>query len=140
MLRSILVALDASPWTEAATDLAIEWSKRFGAKILGLGILDEPGIRAAEPAPIGVSRFKIKRDAARLVEANEQVKRLVARFESVCEVAGVYAPADVADLMPWMGEGFMGGVQITAVESLKEAGEKAKEAGKKAKEAFRDSR
>ena len=37
------------------------------------------------------------------------------------EVAGVYAPADVADLMPWMGEGFMGGVQITAVESLKEA-------------------
>ena len=27
------------------------------------------------------------------------------------EVAAVYAPADVADLMPWMGEGFMGGVQ-----------------------------
>jgi nucleotide-binding universal stress UspA family protein len=89
MLRSILVALDASPWSEAATDLAIEWSKRFGAKILGLGILDEPGIRAAEPAPIGVSRFKIERDEARLVEANEQVKRLVARFKSVCEVAGV---------------------------------------------------
>jgi nucleotide-binding universal stress UspA family protein len=37
------------------------------------------------------------------------------------EVAGVYAPADVADLMPWMGEGFMGGVQVTAVQSLKEA-------------------
>jgi nucleotide-binding universal stress UspA family protein len=37
------------------------------------------------------------------------------------EVSGVYAPADVADLMPWMGEGFMGGVQITAVESLKDA-------------------
>src|SRR5271154_725559 len=37
------------------------------------------------------------------------------------ELAGVYAPADVADLMPWMGEGFMGGVQIAAVESLKEA-------------------
>jgi nucleotide-binding universal stress UspA family protein len=37
------------------------------------------------------------------------------------EVAAVYAPADVADLMPWMGEGFMGGVQIAAVESLKEA-------------------
>lgn len=37
------------------------------------------------------------------------------------EVAAVYAPADVADLMPWMGEGFMGGVQVTAVQSLKEA-------------------
>lgn len=37
------------------------------------------------------------------------------------EVLGVFAPADVADLMPWMGEGFMGGVQGAAVESLREA-------------------
>ncbi|HEY3889644.1 MAG TPA: universal stress protein, partial [Caulobacteraceae bacterium] len=37
------------------------------------------------------------------------------------ELACVYAPADVADLMPWMGEGFMGGVQVTAVQSLKDA-------------------
>lgn len=37
------------------------------------------------------------------------------------EVVGVYTPADVADVMPWMGEGFMGGVQATALESLKEA-------------------
>jgi nucleotide-binding universal stress UspA family protein len=37
------------------------------------------------------------------------------------EVAAIYAPADVADLMPWMGEGFVGGVQVTAVQSLKEA-------------------
>lgn len=37
------------------------------------------------------------------------------------EFAGVYTPADVADVMPWMGEGFLGGVQTTALESLKEA-------------------
>ncbi len=37
------------------------------------------------------------------------------------DLAAVYTPADVADLMPWMGEGFMGGVQVAAVESLKEA-------------------
>jgi len=48
------------------------------------------------------------------------------------EVVAVFAPADVADLMPWMGDGFMGGVQVAAVESLKEAaaeGRKAAEAG-----------
>ena len=56
-----------------------------------------------------------KGDGAVLVAAAE----LARPFEA--EVSGVYAPADVADLMPWMGEGFMGGVQITAVESLKEA-------------------
>lgn len=37
------------------------------------------------------------------------------------EVAGVYTPPDVADVMPWMGEGFLGGVQSTALESLREA-------------------
>ena len=59
------------------------------------------------------------------------------------ELAGVYTPADVADVMPWMGEGFLGGVQTTALESLKEAtaaGEanarKAVEAVKYAKKQF----
>ncbi len=37
------------------------------------------------------------------------------------EVAAVFTPADVADVMPWMGEGFLGGVQTTALESLREA-------------------
>lgn len=37
------------------------------------------------------------------------------------ELAGVHTPADLADVMPWMGEGFLGGVQTTALESLKEA-------------------
>lgn len=37
------------------------------------------------------------------------------------QLAGIYTPADVADVMPWMGEGFLGGVQTTALESLKEA-------------------
>lgn len=37
------------------------------------------------------------------------------------ELAAIHTPADIADLMPWMGEGFMGGVQISAMESLKDA-------------------
>jgi nucleotide-binding universal stress UspA family protein len=54
-------------------------------------------------------------DAAILTAASQ----LAATFSA--ELTAVYVPADVADLMPWMGEGFMGGVQIAAVESLKEA-------------------
>jgi len=48
------------------------------------------------------------------------------------ELAAVYTPADVADLMPWMGEGFMGGVQIAAVESLKEAAAEGRAAAESA--------
>jgi nucleotide-binding universal stress UspA family protein len=51
------------------------------------------------------------------------------------EVAAVYAPADVADLMPWMGDGFMGGVQVAAVESLKEAAAEGRKAAEAAFEA-----
>lgn len=77
-----------------------------------------------------------KGDAAVLQAAAELARPFGA------EVSGVYAPADVADLMPWMGEGFMGGVQISAVESLKEAanlGEKNARAAVDACEAPRKS-
>ena len=52
------------------------------------------------------------------------------------EVACLYTPTDVADLMPWMGEGFMGGVQIAAVESLKEAAMEGRKAARHAFEAL----
>lgn len=51
------------------------------------------------------------------------------------ELAGVYTPADVADVMPWMGEGFLGGVQTTALESLKEAAQAGEVSAKKAMDA-----
>ena len=50
------------------------------------------------------------------------------------ELAGVYTPADVADVMPWMGEGFLGGVQPTALESLKEAAQAGEKAARAAME------
>jgi nucleotide-binding universal stress UspA family protein len=52
------------------------------------------------------------------------------------EAAAVYAPADVADLMPWMGEGFMGGVQVTAVQSLKDAAAEGQRAARAAVDAL----
>ena len=36
-------------------------------------------------------------------------------------MCAVVAPADAADLMPWMGEGLMGGVQMAALDSMKQA-------------------
>jgi nucleotide-binding universal stress UspA family protein len=47
------------------------------------------------------------------------------------ELVAVYAPPDIADVMPWISDGLVGGVQTAAVESLKDAvaaGEKAAQA------------
>ncbi|PYM67336.1 MAG: hypothetical protein DMD79_01280 [Candidatus Rokuibacteriota bacterium] len=49
-IRRVLVAMDGSPHGEAAAGLGIDWARRFGAELLGLGILDGaeggPGARA----------------------------------------------------------------------------------------------
>ena len=37
------------------------------------------------------------------------------------ELVCIHAPPDVADLIPWMGDGFMGGVQASAVDAIREA-------------------
>ena len=63
----------------------------------------------------------------------EAARAISEPFEA--ELAAVYAPADVADLMPWMGEGFMGGVQVTAVQSLKDAAAEGERAARASLEA-----
>jgi nucleotide-binding universal stress UspA family protein len=73
MLRSILVALDGSPWSEAATTLAIEWAARFDARLIGLGVLDEPSIDRAEPVPMGAYAYKKHRDETLLADAHRHV-------------------------------------------------------------------
>src|SRR5665213_3162454 len=52
------------------------------------------------------------------------------------ELACVCGPAEVADLMPWMGGGFMGGVQVGAVQSLKDAAAEGENAARAACEAI----
>jgi nucleotide-binding universal stress UspA family protein len=37
------------------------------------------------------------------------------------EVAGVFAPADIADLVPRMSDGMVGGVEVAAIEAVKSA-------------------
>ena len=50
----ILIGLDAPKHSAVVADLGIRWAQRSGATLVGLGIVDEPGIRAIEPAfPVG---------------------------------------------------------------------------------------
>jgi nucleotide-binding universal stress UspA family protein len=93
MLRTILVALDESPFSDTATTLALEWGNRFDARLLGLGILDKPSITAGEPVPLGASAFKKELDETRLGDAQEHVVRFLSKFQERCSVAGV--PAEV---------------------------------------------
>jgi nucleotide-binding universal stress UspA family protein len=99
VLRSILVALDGSPWSEAATTLALSWAARFDARVLGLGILDEPTIDRAEPVPMGAYEYKKHRDERRLEEAHRRVFGFLDDFRVRSAAAGLTSIAleDIGD-------------------------------------------
>ena len=54
MLRKILVGLDNTKASATASRLGVHWARRCGASLVGLAVVDEPGIRAIEPVwPVG---------------------------------------------------------------------------------------
>lgn len=91
MVHSALVALDGSPFSETGIALAIDWAKRFQMSLLGLGILDEPAIRGAEPVPLGASAFKAARDERRMDDAHRRVLDFLEHFRVQTTAAGVSA-------------------------------------------------
>ncbi len=69
------------------------------------------------------------------LSGGERDRRVVAAAAALAEAFGaelacVHAPADIADLIPWMGDGFMGGIQARAVESIREATEEGERAAR----------
>ncbi len=94
MLASILIGLDPRYHNDDRMDSLIRWRKRTGATLVGLGIIDEPGIRALEPAwPVGgtpgVDPVLYQGYEGRLAEVNRQVDAVLERFAAACERGGV---------------------------------------------------
>ncbi len=94
MLGSILIGLDEPTHCASLMDLGIRWAQQSAATIVGLGIVDEPGVRAIEPAfPVGgkpgVDPVYHKGYEAKLDEIERQVGQLLEQFAARCAEAGV---------------------------------------------------
>jgi nucleotide-binding universal stress UspA family protein len=88
VLRSILVALDATPASSQAQRLAIEMAKRLDAQITGLAILDRAYITSPTAVGIGGMAYKYHRDQVKLEEAKTFLQRLETGFQQTCEAIG----------------------------------------------------
>jgi nucleotide-binding universal stress UspA family protein len=88
-LRSMLVALDGSAHSATATTLALDWARRFRARLLGLGVLDEPSIRGGEAVPLGAGAYKQAPDQARMADAHRRVMAFLEEFRTRSADAGV---------------------------------------------------
>jgi nucleotide-binding universal stress UspA family protein len=91
MLHSILVVVDSSPSSERVMGLAFDWATRFGARVLGLGVLDPSSIEHGEPVPMGAYAYKKHRDETRLTEAHHRIERLLEEFRARSAAAGIDA-------------------------------------------------
>src|SRR5215813_1270122 len=91
MLRSMLVALDGSACSFTATTLALDWARRFDARILALGIVDAVSTRRPEPVPLGAGGYKRARDDGRVANAHHRVAGFLADFRTRAMAAGARA-------------------------------------------------
>ena len=81
MLRSILVALDASEHGGSALEYGIRLARRFDALLVGLGLIDEPGIHGSEEYLVGEAYFE-RLNADCLAETRGEVEQALGRWRS----------------------------------------------------------
>ncbi len=84
MVRSMLVGLDASVYSQAAVELGIGWAKQFQCLLAGVGVINEPALRGPQSTPIGGGAFKQQADEARCAQARQHVEQLLSQFAVRC--------------------------------------------------------
>lgn len=93
MLRSILVGLDGSVFSESAVQLGLQWARKYSAQLIGLAVVDEVTIRAPEPVPIGGGYFKLVKDEELLADAHRIAEQSLTKIVEQCAIAGVEVKA-----------------------------------------------
>jgi len=81
MIRSILVGLDGSPCSQAATELGLRWAQKYNALLVGMGVVDAENISSPSAVPVGGGAFKSDTDEALVHEATRRVHQFLEHFE-----------------------------------------------------------
>ena len=84
MLKTILVGLDGSPYSDAAVELGIRWSQKFDCMLTGVGVIDEHEIRRPQGIPVGGGAFKHQAEEAQLADARHRVEQFLEAFTLKC--------------------------------------------------------
>lgn len=90
MSKRIVVGLDPSEYSKVAVSFACHRAKAQGAKVIGVGVVDLPGIeKASHGAGVGASHYAKKAREKHLSEAGQRVEALLAELRQTCEAQGV---------------------------------------------------
>jgi nucleotide-binding universal stress UspA family protein len=90
MIRSLLIGLDGTDDSNAVVELGIGWARRFDALLVGLGIVDEPGILSAEAARFaGGHHWHAGIPTPLLSHARHKTEQMLQQLARRCEEVGV---------------------------------------------------
>jgi nucleotide-binding universal stress UspA family protein len=80
MLRSLIVAVDGSPSSKAAAQVAFALGRRFNAQVEGLGVIDSAWIRRPQPVPAGALAYKRDLEAKELRSETARIEAALLEF------------------------------------------------------------
>lgn len=90
MSKRIIVGLDGSPYAEAAIDAAIDRASRCNGTVVGVAVIDRPGIEHSEVgAGVGTAYFADDMIDKKMSEALEKTRDFLNHFAERCRAAGV---------------------------------------------------
>ncbi len=101
MLKTILIGLDGSPYSEVAVEMALTWACRCDAMLVGLGIIDEPAITRPQPLPPSAASVAVMTQQAVLSDTRRRVEAFLGRFSVRCARAGVACKVLEDSGQPW---------------------------------------
>lgn len=89
MLKHIVVGLNGTQYSRAAVEVALSWAQRYQAEVLGVAVVDAPGLAAAEPVPLGAGIYKVDRDELVLKNAREHAAQMLDEFATRAATANI---------------------------------------------------
>lgn len=89
MLKSILVALEGCPATDAVIALAVQLGQQFQASLGVAEVVDVAQLTQAEALPLGGSAFKHERDKVLVAQARERAAAALQKLSAQAHAAGV---------------------------------------------------
>lgn len=110
MIRSVLLALDASEASQTALELTVRFCRDHNQRedlpsvkihLTGVAVVDTPNICGPMAVPLGAGAYKKERDEVLLAKAKEEVEEILSKFEAACSEAGVPHTAVRSEGLPY---------------------------------------
>ncbi|MEM8865153.1 MAG: universal stress protein [Planctomycetota bacterium] len=89
MIRRILVGLGDLPYTESATNMALDIARFHDAQLTGISVMDVARVSNIGPVPLGAGGAAVELQQHRLLQTKQTIKDVNQRFEVLCQDAHI---------------------------------------------------